>query len=86
MNAYTLTDYASWMNFGDKRQHLVHLRGHPLFINRYSIMLVNKSRCPTLNNSEAQILRNWILSDSGQGAIGAFSINGETVFQPAESF
>ena len=86
MNAYTLTDYASWMNFGNKQQHRVHLRGHPLFINRYSIMLVNESHCPTLNTGEAQIFLDWILSNSGQGAIGAFSINGETVFQPAQSF
>lgn len=83
MNAYTLTDRASWMKFGNKQRHQIQLEGHQTFLNQYSIMIVNKTRCPGLNLTGAQIFLDWMLSATGQKAIGAFVIEGRQAFKPS---
>jgi tungstate transport system substrate-binding protein len=82
MNAYALTDRGTWLSF-DNRQNLeILVEGDPRLFNQYGIILVNPEKHPHLKAELGQTFIDWVLSDQGQEAIGAFKINGEQAFFP----
>lgn len=82
MDAYTLTDRATWIAFGNKARHRILVEGDPRLFNQYGITLVNPSRHPNVNQKGGQQFIDWILSDAGQQAIGNYQIDQQSLFFP----
>jgi tungstate transport system substrate-binding protein len=84
MNAYTLTDRATWAYFNN-RQHLVILSaGDPALFNPYSSILENPAKWPHVKISDARIWHEWLTSKPGADAIASYRINGLQVFFPLQ--
>jgi tungstate transport system substrate-binding protein len=82
INAYTLTDRATWANFND-RQHLeILMAGDPALSNPYGSILVNPAKWPHVKFSDARTWHEWLTSKPGADAIASYRINGEQVFFP----
>lgn len=82
MGAYTMTDRATWTKFGNKRDLKIHVEGDSRLFNQYGVILVNQKKCPNVKTSAGQQFIDWLLSDRGQSAIGAYQVNGEQLFFP----
>jgi len=85
LDAYCLTDRATWIAYANKRDLKILLQGGPALINPYGVILVNPQRHPHVRAAEGQAFIDWLLSDQGQEAIAAFRIGGEQLFYPANS-
>jgi tungstate transport system substrate-binding protein len=82
MDAYALTDRGTWLSF-DNRQNLeIAVEGDPRLFNQYGIILVNPEKHPHVKTELGQKFIDWVISDEGQEAIGAFEINGQHAFFP----
>ena len=82
MNAYTLTDRATWAYFNN-RQHLEILTaGDPMLFNPYGSILVNPANWPQVKFSDARTWHEWLTSKPGADAIASYRINGIQVFFP----
>ncbi|MCF6304643.1 MAG: substrate-binding domain-containing protein [Rhodobacteraceae bacterium] len=80
MNAYTFTDRASWLNFGNKGNLGLLYAGDPALFNQYAFIPVNPGRWPHVRNVLALKLENWLASDKAKTLINAYTINGEKLF------
>lgn len=82
MGAYTLSDRASWLNFGNKDGLAILFEGDDALQNQYAYLPVDPLRHPHVNHEGAQSLENWLVSQKGQTLIGTYMIDGETLFTP----
>ena len=82
MEAYVLTDRGTWITFGNKGGHKILMAGDPALYNPYGVVVVSPDRFPHVNASGATALADWLVSDQGQAAIGAFRIQGQQAFCP----
>jgi tungstate transport system substrate-binding protein len=82
MNAYTLTDRATWANFKNRRELVILTEGDPALFNPYSSILVNPAKWPLAKYSDARIWHEWLTSNVGLDAITSYKINGEQLFFP----
>jgi len=82
MNALTLTDRATWVSFGNKRDHAILMEGDPALQNPYGVILVNPATHPGVRAQDGQIFIDWLLSPAGQTAIAAFRVHGQQLFFP----
>jgi tungstate transport system substrate-binding protein len=82
MGAYTLTDRASWVSFGNKGELEIVLEGDPRLHNPYTAIVVNPERHPHVRASEAQAFVDWLTSQRGQAAIAAYRVDGQQLFFP----
>ncbi|MGH6954969.1 MAG: substrate-binding domain-containing protein [Alphaproteobacteria bacterium] len=82
LDAYALTDRATWVSFKNRRAHEVLVQGDALLFNQYGIVLVNPARHPHTRATEARAFADWLTSGAGQAAIGAFRIEGQQMFFP----
>ena len=82
MNAYVMTDRATWISFGNKGAHRIVVEGDPRLFNQYGIILVNPERHPNVKAELGQQLVDWVLSGEGQIAIGSFKVDGQQLFFP----
>lgn len=82
MDAYALTDRATWIAFGNKGDHRVLVQGDPRLFNQYGIILVNPDRHPGVRAKQGRRFVDWILSSPGQEAIASYSIDGQSLFFP----
>jgi len=82
MNAYVLSDRATWASFGNKGRLKVLVEGDPRLFNPYGVILVNPERFPLVHASEGQAFIDWLLSPAGQALIAAYRIDGAPVFFP----
>jgi tungstate transport system substrate-binding protein len=82
MNAYTLTDRATWANFKNRRALVILTEGDPVLFNPYSSILVNPAKWPIVKYSDARIWHEWLTSKAGLEAITSYKINGEQLFFP----
>ena len=80
MNAYTFSDRASWLNFGNKGDLTLLFAGDPALFNQYAYIPVNPARWPHVRNDLAMQLEGWLTSDKAKGLINAYTINGEHLF------
>lgn len=83
MNAYVMTDRATWISFENKRDFQIMVEGDEALFNQYGIILVNPERCPNVNAKPGQIFIDWLLSPEGQNAIQAYRIDGQQLFFPS---
>jgi tungstate transport system substrate-binding protein len=82
MNAYTLTDRATWANFKNRQSLEILTQGDPALFNSYGSILVNPARWPKVKINDARIWHEWLTSKSGLDAITSYKIDGEEVFFP----
>ncbi|MBL1436259.1 MAG: substrate-binding domain-containing protein [Rhodobacteraceae bacterium] len=80
LNAYTFTDRASWLNFGNKADLILLYAGDPALFNQYAYIPVNPTRWPHVRYDLALELENWLTSDRAKTLINAYMINGENLF------
>ncbi len=82
LGAYTLTDRATWLSFGNKGDYEIMVEGDPDLFNQYGVTLVNPAACPHAHSEDGSVFVNWLLSANGQDAIAAFKIDGKQLFFP----
>ena len=82
MDAYVMTDRASWISFGNKGHHRIVVEGDPRLFNQYGIILVNPERHPNVRGELGRRFVDWILSEDGQAAIASYNVDGQQLFFP----
>jgi len=82
MDAYCLSDRASWVTFGNKRGLELLVEGDPLLLNPYSVILVNPQKHPHIKAPEGQQFIDWLVSERGQQLIAAYRVEGQQLFFP----
>jgi len=82
MGAYTMTDRATWISFGNKGDFEIVVEGDDTLFNQYGVTLVSPKACPTVKEVPAQAFIDWLLSDDGQAAIAGYSRDGQQLFFP----
>ena len=82
MDAYALTDRGTWLSFDNRQDLEIAVEGDPRLFNQYGIILVNPEKHPHVKADLGQTFIDWVISDQGQEAIGAFQINGQQAFFP----
>jgi len=80
--AYALTDRSTWISFGNKGNLEILFEGDPALVNPYSIMLVNPELHPHVKADAGRTFIDWLVSDAGQAAIAAYTIDGQQLFFP----
>jgi tungstate transport system substrate-binding protein len=80
MNAYILTDRASWLNFGNKGDLALLFEGDPALFNQYSYLPVNPATHPGVRADLAATLEAWLTSDTAKALIDGYIIEGQQVF------
>jgi tungstate transport system substrate-binding protein len=82
MDAYTLSDRATWLNFGNQAGLRIELEGDRRLLNRYDVILLNPQLHPHVRQAAAQQLASWLGSPEGQTAIAGYLIKGQRLFHP----
>ena len=83
MPAYTLSDRGTWLAFGNKAPLAVLVQGDPALINRYDVILLDKTTHKQARHAAAEAFAAWLTSPEGQDAIGAYRVAGELLFHPS---
>jgi tungstate transport system substrate-binding protein len=82
MNAYTLTDRATWANFKNRQNLEIMTEGDPALFNPYGSILVNPAKWPQVKFADARVWHEWLTSKAGLDAITSYKIAGEELFFP----
>ena len=80
MQAYTLTDRATYGAYRAKTGLVVAVEGDPKMFNPYGIIAVNPARHKSVNYKGAMQLIDWITSEEGQQKIAGFKVDGQQLF------
>ena len=80
MQAYTLTDRATYGAYRAKTGLVVAVEGDPKMFNPYGIVAVNPAKHKSVNYKGAMQLINWITSEEGQHKIAGFKVDGQQLF------
>jgi len=80
MNAYTLTDRATWANFKNRQSLEILTDGDPVLSNPYGSILVNPAKWAKVKFTEAKLWHEWLTTKPGLDAITSYRINGEQLF------
>jgi len=83
MQAYTLTDRATFGAYKAKTGLAIEVEGDPKMFNPYGIIAVNPARHPEVNYKGAMQLIEWITSAEGQSRIASFKVDGQQLFFPS---
>ena len=82
IDAYTLTDRATWLSFGNKGNLAVLVEGDPRLFNQYGVIAVNPEVHSHINKEGAEAFVQWITGPRGQAEIAAFQVNSQQLFFP----
>jgi tungstate transport system substrate-binding protein len=82
MNAYLLSDRATWLAFMNRGELAVLVEGDRRLMNQYGVMLVNPDKHPTVKRADGQAFIDWLVSREGQAAIASYKIGGQQLFFP----
>ncbi|MCY6382241.1 substrate-binding domain-containing protein [Hoeflea prorocentri] len=82
MEAYVLTDRATWISFGNRAGHDILLEGDPALFNQYGVVTIDPAHCPNIKQKSSQLFVDWLLGPDGQAAIAGFRLEGEQLFHP----
>ncbi len=85
MDAYVLTDRATWIAFGNKGDYQIVVEGDERLFNQYGVILVNPAKHANVKTREGQAFIDWLTGDTGQSAIADFKIDGQQLFFPNAS-
>ena len=84
---YTLSDDGTWYAREDSLAFLSLLYGSgdpvdPVLQNQYSVIPVTPATHPAVLGERALEFARWLVGARGQALIGAFAVNGHTIFTP----
>src|ERR1700719_2372010 len=82
MDAYTLTDRATWANFKNRQNLEILTDGDTALFNPYGSMLINPVKWPHVKAVQARTWHEWLTSKPGLDAITSYRIGGEQLFFP----
>jgi tungstate transport system substrate-binding protein len=82
MDAYCLSDRATWVKFANKRNLEVLVEGDPQLLNKYAVILVNAQKHTHTKTAEGQQFIDWLISERGQQLIAAYRVDGQQLFFP----
>ncbi|NLY67017.1 MAG: tungsten ABC transporter substrate-binding protein, partial [Tissierellia bacterium] len=84
MQAYTLTDRATYLNMRDVLELEILVEGDENLFNQYGIIPVNPEKSEQINAEGAQKLFEWFLSEETQKLIGEYGVEefGQPLFTP----
>lgn len=82
MDAYILSDRASWLKFANKAALVLLFSGDPGLFNQYAYLPVDPARHPHVAYGDALMLERWLVSPRGQKLIAEYRVNGEALFVP----
>ncbi|GIT49188.1 MAG: tungsten ABC transporter substrate-binding protein [Gammaproteobacteria bacterium] len=82
LDAYTLSDRATWLKFGNKGRLDILFQSDPPLFNPYGIILVNPKKHPHIKTRDGQTFIEWMLSEAGQTLIADYRILGQQAFFP----
>jgi len=82
MNAYILSDRATWLTFKNRGDLAILVEGDSRLFNQYGVMLVNPSKFPNVKKIEGQAFIDWLVSKEGQNTIANYKVGGEQLFFP----
>jgi len=82
MGAYTMSDRATWLNFGNKEGYEILVEGDPRLFNQYGIIVLNPEKHPNVKDGMAQAFVDWLVSQDGQQAIASYRLEGQQAFFP----
>lgn len=83
MNAYTLSDRATYGAYKAKTGLAIAVQGDPQMFNPYGVIAVNPAKNDKINAKAAVEFINWLTGTEGQAAIAAFKVEGEQLFFPS---
>jgi len=82
MDAYILVDRGTWLSFGSRGDLELLVEGDPDLFNPYSVIAVDPGHCPDVRHEASKAFISWLVSESGQEAIGRFRLAGQPLFIP----
>ena len=86
MQAYTLSDRATWLNVGADMELKIVCEQDPsgILYNQYGVICVNPDKNEKINHEGAKAFQNWILSEETQALIGEYGVEkyGAPLFTP----
>lgn len=89
MDAYILSDRASWLNFGNKAGLELLFQGDPALFNQYAYLPVNPEKHPYVQADAAARLEDWLTSDRARELIDGYTLEGQQLFtfnaEPAQA-
>ena len=80
LNAYILSDRASWLKFANKGDLGIVFEGDPVLFNQYAYLPVNPEKHPHVKTDLVNQLEAWLLSDEAAELINAYTIEGQQLF------
>jgi tungstate transport system substrate-binding protein len=83
LQAYTLTDRATYSAYRAKTGLAIAIEGDPRMFNPYGIIAVNPAKYKDVNYKGAMQLITWITSAEGQKKIAGFKVGGQQLFFPS---
>jgi tungstate transport system substrate-binding protein len=83
MQAYTLTDRATYAAYRARTGLAVMVEGDAKMFNPYGIIAVNPAKYKDINYKGAMQLIDWITSPVGQKRIAEFRVDGQQLFFPS---
>lgn len=83
MQAYTLTDRATYGAYKAKTGLAIQVEGDPKMFNPYGIIAVNPAKYKDINIRGANSLIEWMTSPEGQNKIAEFKVDGQQLFFPS---
>lgn len=83
---YTLTDRGTWIKYESQKAQSNNMKivveNDSSLFNQYSVITVNKDRCPKTKTQLAKDFTNWIVKDETQKLIGDFKLLNKPLFTP----
>ena len=83
---YTMTDRGTWIKYmsqkGESNTMKVVVEGDKSLFNQYSVVAINKDKCPNVKPELAKKFTNWIVSAPTQKTIADFRLLGQALFIP----
>ena len=80
MNAYTMSDRASWLKFGNKGGMALLYSGDPALFNQYAYLPVSAEKHPHVKDAPARRLEAWLASDRARALIDGYTLGGDRLF------
>ena len=82
MDAYTMTDRATWIAFENKGDFQIHVEGDDNLFNQYGVILVNPETHAHVKAEDGQVFIDWLIGPDGQKAIAGYEVGGQQLFFP----
>ncbi len=82
MNAYVLSDRATWINFRNRGDLEIVVEGDRRLFNQYGVILVNPAKHAHVRQADGQAFIDWLVGPEGQKSIADYKINAEQLFFP----